>query len=318
MLSLTIWALIFVASMAVLVKASDWFTDSAEEIGVFFGLPVFVIGITIVALGTSLPELVSSVFAVLNNSSEIVVGNVLGSNIANIFLVLGVTAIVGKKLKITYELIHVDLPFLVGSSFLLGMCIFDMVFTFSEALLCIVGFFVYSIYTITSEEEHKDKEIIKEIKIKKKKKIGIKPFIVLFFSAIFIYLGAKYTIESVINLSEMLNIGKEIIALSAIALGTSLPELAVSINAARKNKPEIAVGNVLGSNIFNVLFVMGVPAMIGNLVIPRGVVSFSLPIMLIATLLYFFMTQDNELTKWEGFLLLLFYVFFIGSLFSLF
>ncbi|MCH8003971.1 MAG: calcium/sodium antiporter [Nanoarchaeota archaeon] len=320
MLEMLIWIAVFVASLFVLIKASGYFTDSAEKIGIFFGLPAFIVGVTIVAIGTSLPELISSIFAVLKNSSEIVVGNVVGSNITNILLILALAAIIGKKLKITFELIHVDLPILVGSAFLFAAMIWDGVFTLPEALLSIVGIIIYFLYTVNSEREHKDAEIKKEMKeeLRKKKKLDIKTIAILVVSAVFIFIGAKYTIESVIKLSEIFNLGKEIIAVSAVALGTSLPELAVSITAVRKGKPEIAVGNVLGSNIFNTFVVMGVPAFFGALIIPQSILTFGLPMMLIATLLFFFITQEKEITKWEGYLLLLFYVFFIGKLFSLF
>ena len=320
MLEILIWIAVFVASLFVLIKASGYFTHSAEKIGLFFGLPVFIVGVTIVAIGTSLPELISSIFAVLRNSSEIVVGNVVGSNITNIFLILGIAAIVGKKLKITYELIHVDLPILVGSAFLFAAMIWDGVFTLPEALLSIVGIIIYFLYTINSEKRHEDVEIKKEMKeeLRKKKKLDIKTIAILVVSAVFIFIGAKYTIESVIKLSEIFNLGKEIIAVSAVALGTSLPELAVSITAVRQGKPEIAVGNILGSNIFNTFVVMGVSAFFGALIIPQSILTFALPMMLIATLLFFFITQEKEVTKWEGYLLLLFYVFFIGKLFNLF
>ncbi|GAH33655.1 unnamed protein product, partial [marine sediment metagenome] len=124
-----IWIIVFVVSLFVLIKASDYFTHSAEKIGLFFGIPLFIVGATIVAVGTSLPELISSIFAVLRNSSEIVVGNVVGSNVANIFLVLGIAAIVGRRMKLTYELIHVDLPLLIGSAFLLAVTIWDGIFS---------------------------------------------------------------------------------------------------------------------------------------------------------------------------------------------
>ena len=320
MVEMLIWIAVFVASLFVLIKASDYFTDSAEKIGLFFGLPVFIVGVTIVAIGTSLPELISSIFAVLRNSSEIVVGNVVGSNITNIFLILCIASIVGKKLKITYELTHVDLPILVGSAFLFAAMIWDGVFTLPEALLSIVGIIIYFLYTVNSEREYKDVEIKKEMKeeLRKKKKLDIKTIAILVVSAVFIFIGARYTIESVIELSEIFNLGKEIIAVSAVALGTSLPELAVSITAVRKGKPEIAVGNILGSNIFNTFVVMGISALFGVLIIPQGILTFALPMMLIATLMFFFITQTKEVTKWEGYLLLLFYVFFIGKVFNLF
>jgi len=315
-----IWIIVFVVSLFVLIKASDYFTHSAEKIGLFFGIPLFIVGATIVAVGTSLPELISSIFAVLRNSSEIVVGNVVGSNIANIFLVLGIAAIVGRRMKLTYELIHVDLPLLIGSAFLLAVTIWDGIFSFPEALLCIAGIILYLLYTINTKSKHENIEIKKgpNEEVKQGRKLDWKTLVILAVSAFFIYFGAKYTVESVIKLSEIFNIGKEIIAISAVALGTSLPELMVTIAAAKKGKPEMAVGNILGSNIFNALAVMGIPALIGTLIIPHSILTFGLPMMLIATLLYFFITHDKEVTKWEGWLLVIFYVFFIGKLFSLF
>ena len=312
MLPLLIWIIVFVASLFCLIKSSDYFTDSAEKIGLYLGLPAFIVGVTIVAIGTSLPELASSIFAVLGNSSEIVVGNVVGSNITNIFLVLGITGIIGKKLKVTYELIHVDLPLLVGSAFLLAITVWDGIFTWPEALVCIGCFILYSVYIIKTQKKQET------TKPKKPRKLDWKTIGILIISAFFIYLGAKYTIESVIRLSEIFNIGTEIIAISAVALGTSLPELMVSITAAKKGKQEMAVGNILGSNIFNTLAVMGIPALIGVLIIPKSILTFGLPIMLIATLLYFFITQDREITNWEGWLLLIFYILFIAKLFNLF
>ncbi len=322
MLDLLMWIGIFIVAMLVLIKASDYFTDSAEKIGLWFGMPAFIVGVTIVSIGTSLPELISSIISVLNNSSEIVIGNVLGSNITNIFLVLGIAAIVAGKLEIFYELIHVDLPMLMASAFFVGVMLWDGTFTRGEALLCIAGFILYLLYTLSTAKD--DKEIKKETKkmMKKKPKIGFKTILVLIISGFFIYLGAKYTVDSVIQISEMLNIGKEIIAASAVALGTSLPELMVSVTAARKGKPEMAVGNVLGSNIFNAFAVMGIPTLFGTLIIPQNMLTFTLPLMLvsmmlISSFLYYFITLDKEITKWEGWILIIFYVFFICKLFGL-
>ncbi|MBT4723175.1 calcium/sodium antiporter [Candidatus Falkowbacteria bacterium] len=312
------WAVIFIVSIAVLIKASDFFTDSAEKIGIAFGIPAFIVGVTIVALGTSLPELVSSIIATVGGNTEIVAGNVIGSNIANILLVLALAAIFGKKLKIYFELIHVDLPLLIGSTFLLALTIIDGKFTWQEGVICLALLVVYITYTVYSQEKKPDEQIKKELSdVKKKRKIELKTWIILAVSCFFIYLGAKYTIDSVVKISEILNVAKELIAVSAIALGTSLPELMVSISAARKGKAEMAVGNVLGSNIFNALMVMGIPSLISTLIIPTSILMFSLPVLIIVTLLYFFITQDKEITRWEGWMLLIFYVFFIGKLFSL-
>ena len=138
--------------------------------------------------------------------------------------------------------------------------------------------------------------------------------IMLIISAFFIYIGAKFTVDSLVVIAGLFNIGSEIIAVSALALGTSLPELMVSVQAARNGKPEIAVGNILGSSIFNALGVMGIAGLFGVLPISSSILTFALPMMLIATLLYYFITEDNEITKWEGWFLILFYIFFIGKL----
>lgn len=322
-MEILIWSVVFFASLAILVKASDFFTDAAEEIGLFFKLNPFLIGVTIVAVGTSLPELISSFFAVLNGASEIVSGNVVGSNITNICLILGVTALVGKKMKLDYEIISVDLPILISSTFILGLLIYDGKFTFIEAILCLVGIVIYFIRTVISEskseKEKKEEQAVEEY-VKEdlhwSKRSPNKEFMILLVSGFFIFLSAKYTIDSVVRISELLEIGTEIIAASIIALGTSLPELAVSLTAAKKGKAEIAVGNILGSNIFNALGVMGISGLFGVLLIPTSIITFGLPMMIIATFVFLFMTQDKEITHWEGYFLLLLYILYLGKIFN--
>ncbi|MFO7711061.1 MAG: calcium/sodium antiporter [Candidatus Woesearchaeota archaeon] len=301
-----LWILVFVASLAALVKSSDYFTESAERLGIHFGIPSFIVGVTIVAVGTSLPELISSLFAVYKGSSEIVFGNAVGSNIANIFLVLGAAAVIGKNFKIKHRILDVDLPLLVGSAFLLTIFAWDGQFTAMEGILSLIALVIYLAYTFQTEG----------IEAEKKDGQPLKETIILIVSGVFIFLGAHFTIESVIQISRIFQIGTELIAVSAIALGTSLPELMVTFQAARKGNPEIAVGNVLGSNIFNTLAVMGIPALFSTLIITEEMLYFSLPVMLMATVLYFFMTQDRKMTRWEGYLLLLFYVVFLIKIIS--
>jgi cation:H+ antiporter len=319
MLTSLFWLVIFIMSLAVLIKASDFFTDSAEKIGLAFDIPTFIVGVTIVALGTSLPELITSIVAVFKDSSEIVVGNVVGSNIANIFLIFGITAIAAKKMTITHNIIKVDLPFLVGSAFLIAITGWDGSFNRAEAVLCLAGIASYLLYTVNTREKQENLEKVEEIRgAKKEPSLSWTTWAILFSSAFFIYIGARYTVESIIKLSEILNLGKEVIAVSAVALGTSLPELVVSLTAAKKGNPGIAVGNVLGSNIFNSFAVIGIPALMGTLVVPQSIIAFSLPVMLIATFLFVLITQDKEISQWEGWLLLIFYIFFIGKLFKVF
>lgn len=311
--------IIFIISLAVLVKAADFFTEAAERIGILAGLPPFIVGVTIVSLGTSIPELISSILGVFQGVSEVVVSNVIGSNIANICLVLGVASIISiKSLRVAYDLVSVDLPLFVGSAFLLALMIRDQSFSTGEALLLIIGYLVYLFYTLRGsdpDDAQPPEHQAEEETVNKSVAIG-QQLVLLSLSSVFIFLGARYTINSLIQISEVLNIGKEIIAVSAVALGTSLPELLVTASAARKGKAEVAIGNVLGSNIFNIFVVMGISGLMGQLTIPSAVIATGIPTLLAATLLMFFATQDRKLTVWEGWLFVLLYGWFIGNTFN--
>ena len=312
----------FVAGIAALVKASDVFTEAAERLGLALGFPPFIIGVTIISIGTSLPELISSLFALSENVSEVVIGNVVGSNIANIFLVVGTAAIVSKKgIDITYDLVTVDLPLFVGSAFLLTLEVWDGDFTKGEALLLVLAYGMYLLYIANNSQEedggetNTDDEAEGETE-EQSKGFLLKQLALIGLSATFIYFGANFTIDAVIGLSKLFKVGEEIIAVSAIALGTSLPELIVTLNAARKGKAELAVGNVLGSNIFNTFMVMGIPGLVGHLDIPRTIVTESVPTMIAGTILLFFVAQDKKLTIWEGWLFYIMYIWFIGETFN--
>jgi len=220
-MSIQIWIAIFVVSLIVLLKASDWFITAAEKIGLSLGIPSFIVGVTIVAAGTSLPELVTSIFSVLENSSEIVVGNVVGSNITNILLVLGLTAIVGKKIEIDFDIMNIDMPLFIGSAFLLWFCIYDNHFSTMEAVICLIGLFIFLAYTFGADKEEPDEG-------EEQVKLDWKVFGMLLLGGIGIKYGAEYTVKSIVAISDELNIAKEAIALSAVAFGTSLPEIIVS------------------------------------------------------------------------------------------
>ncbi|MEO0408063.1 MAG: calcium/sodium antiporter [Cyanobacteria bacterium P01_A01_bin.135] len=308
---------LFIVSLAVLVKASDLFTDAAERLGMALGLPPFIIGVTIVSVGTSLPELISSLFAVAEGAPEVVVSNAVGSNIVNIFFVIGTAAILCKGiLTITYNLVNIDLPLFVGSAFLLGLAALDLTFSRGEAVLFLMGYVVYTIYVTLGSRQPSEAVDAPEAAAEKRKGL-LRNGAVVVISALFIFLGARYTINSLIQISDTLQIGREVIAVTAVALGTSLPELLVTINAAMKGQAEIVVGNVLGSNIFNTFVVMGVPGLVQELPVPQSTLATSLPVMLAGTVLMFFATQDKQLSSWEGWLFIIIYVWFIGSTFGI-
>jgi len=317
-LTLLLWIIVFVVALAVLLKSSDYFTDAAEKIGIRLGLPQFIIGVTIVAVGTSLPELISSIIAVTKDASEIVIGNVVGSNIANILLILGITAIYARKVETAYDLLRIDLPILFASALFVFITCYDGNFSFLEGIIGIAALATYFIYAALQHSDSKVSrtEVAEEKKELKRQGLRIQ-FLILAVSGLFIFLGAKYVVDSVVNISDILNIAKEVIAITAVAVGTSLPELIVSISAARKGNAGMAFGNVLGSNIFNSFAVLGIPSLIGIVAVPQSVIMFSIPVMLGITVLYIFMVQDRQLTIWEGIILVLAYILYIGKIFGI-
>jgi cation:H+ antiporter len=311
---LLLWALVLAVSLAVLVKASDWFTAAAERLGLALGMPAFMVGATIVALGTSLPELVAAVLAVIRGASEIVAGNVVGSNVANLLLVLGLAAVFHGHLRVRFELVKVDLPFLAGSAFFLALVLSDGRVGRAEAALSLAGLAIYVWYALRGRPPAAAAPADETAPASRP--AWVRTFLVLAASAGLIYLGADFTVRSVVEIADLAGIGAEVVAATAIALGTSLPEIAVTIAAARRGRPEIAVGNVLGSNVFNSFAVVGVSGLVGPLVVPESIIDFALPVMVLATVLAFFVTMEKEMTKWEGWLMILFYVYFIGALFN--
>lgn len=301
---------IFVVSLAALLKASDWFVDSAEAVGLSLGIPPYIIGVTIVAFGTSLPELATSIASVYSDNSEIVVGNVIGSNISNIALVLGLTAVVVKKIEMEYNIWHIDIPFLWGSAFLLWFALSDYQVSVFECILFLIGIVIFLSYSFkgedgdgTEEEEDRPPALPRH-------------YILLILGGLLVWLGAHYTIFAIQEISGRLGIAPKLIALSAVAIGTSLPEVIVSLSAARRGKASIAVGNVLGSNIFNTYIVMGIPGLLGDLDIPEDITAFYLPLMIVMTILFGVMANNRKITRWEGMVLLLFYALFMVQIFT--
>lgn len=318
---LVLWISLFILSLAILIFSADKFTTAAEKIGLHYHISPFIVGITIVSIGTSLPELASGVIAVLQESSEIVVGNVVGSNISNIFLILGLSAIVAtwkKPLTFQFDFASPDLPLFILSVLFLWYFVVDGTFGMLEAILFLIAYIAYMAYSIhIAKNSKKQKNTLVEKHISKLQPQGfpIKSFIILVVGGIFIYLGARFTVDSILQISSQLNIGSEIIALSAVALGTSLPELSVSLAAARKRKFELALGNIIGSNIFNTLIVMAIPTFVGSLVVPKQILFFHVPLMVGGSTLLLLMLLDKRITKWKGVFLCLFYIVFILEMF---
>ncbi|WP_116106770.1 calcium/sodium antiporter [Lewinella sp. IMCC34191] len=304
-MELAIQAGIFFVAIAALLWSSDRFVESAERIGLSLGISPFIIGVTIVAFGTSLPELATSIVSVMEGASQIVVGNVVGSNITNIALVLGLTAVVVKNIDLEYNLWHIDIPFLWGSAFLLYFSVMDGDLSLFESALFMGGIVIFLAYSL-KDQEKPDKE--------DRPHAGTKDYLLLLLGGAVVSISATYVIDAITNISLLLNIAPSVIALSAVAVGTSLPEVAVSLAAARKGKASIAVGNALGSNIFNTFIVMAIPRLIGPLTIPQSIIDVYLPLMIVMTVLLGVMSNNRKITRWEGYVLLLFYAWYFSAI----
>lgn len=310
---LIIWIIIFIISLIFLVKSADWLLESAEKIGFSFGMSPFLIGITIVGVGTSMPELVSSLFAVFGGVTEIVVANALGSNIANIFLIVGISVLVAKNLTVTKNLIDLDIPMLISSTALFYMAAYDGKITLIEALLLITAYISYVLFTIFIKEAHEQVDDLNHLEKAKRK-----DHMWLVISLILISVSANYLIDAVIAISDILKIAPAIISITAVAVGTSLPELFVSVKAARAGKSEVALGNIFGSNIFNILMVVGIPALFADLSIDAKTVSIGLPVLILTTVLFAFSGISKKIHMQEAVFYLIIYVLFMGKLFELF
>ena len=298
---------IFIVSLSVLLYASRIFTNAAEKIGLLLGLSPFMIGLVIVSVGTSLPELISGIIATNAGKSEIAAGNVLGANVSNLLLLLGITTLASKKtIELGETYIFIDLHFMLGSTLMIGLFLWDGTLTWKEGVLLLVGFILYQIHILKSkkvvEKEKQDKADSKE----KIKQVGI-----MALAGIGVFLGADYTITSIISISTSLEINEAIISATVLSLGTTLPELAVSYSAAKAGKAQIAIGNILGSCIFNSLLVLGTSSLFGEITLPENMRAFSIIFVIGSAVFFYLLSQDKKINKFEGLLFILFYFTFI-------
>jgi cation:H+ antiporter len=299
---------IFVIALCGLLLAARYFTTAAEQIGLYFNMPAFIIGVFIVGVGTSLPELVSGVFAVSQGVSEILPGNIMGANISNILLITGLVAYLNRKdIVLSQAYVFVHLHYLLGAFFMLTLIVYDQEIRWLEALLGLLAFLAYSFYLVQPEE-------VINAAIKSTSSAKVFPFravLLLLLSGLGIYFGAKYTVASISTIASSLQIAPSVIALTLLSIGTTLPELAVNISAIRRGNAEMAIGNVLGSCIFNTLSIPAVASWFGPIQVPSELLSFSLPVMLASGLFFYLLTQDKRISRWEGLIFILIYALFL-------
>ncbi len=300
-------ALLFVSALGILLVSANFFTNAAEGIGRWLKLSPFVIGVFIVGIGTSLPELVSAILSVRAGASEIVPGNIMGSSISNLLLITGIVAVMARpEIRLGSKYILIDLHYLLGAFAFFWLVAHDGTITWAEAIIGPVLFVVYSIYLI----KHGADEVPPSDAGSKAER-PVKHIMVLLLAGLGIYFGADLTVSSITSIAEQLGLAPSLIALTVLSLGTTLPELAVNVSAIRKGKAEMAVGNVLGSCIFNTLVIPSAASAFGEVDVPVSLVAFSMPVMLGAGLFFYLITLDKRISRWEGWLFAGLYVLFM-------
>jgi len=303
------WIGILVAALFVLVRGADLFVAGAKQIGVAFGMSSFAIGVLIVGLGTSVPELASSIAAVLAGTTEIVIANAVGSNITNILLIVGVLAAFGGPILISRNLLQTELPIFFIATVHFLASVYDGVIDRVESLLLVGTLIAYIWYLLSSSQKT---EVSKDTEERMGVQIKSIIFIVLGLTAVLV--GAHYTVSMAVNIATGLSVPIGLVSIAAIAIGTSLPELFVSLQAIRNNEADLAIGNIFGSNAFNILMVVGVPGLFVPLVADVVVMELGILILLAASLILFVTGLARQIQKWEGVMMLLFFAFFLVKL----
>lgn len=313
--------LLFVIGFVLLIKGADWLVDGASALAKRFNISDLVIGLTIVSFGTSAPELFVNVYSSYVGNTGITIGNILGSNIANILLILGVSSLI-FPLAVQKNTTWKEIPFSLLAAIMVGIMAADYyldgipvsAITRSEGLVLLSFFIIFMYYifeTSKSEQQENSKNISDETNNHNQPIYKSILFILLGLTGL--SLGGKWIVDGAVSIATTLGVSQSLIGLTIIAVGTSLPELATSAIAAYKKNADIAVGNVVGSNIFNVFWILGVSSIINN--IPFDQKNFiDIGITIFASLLLFlfmFIGKKHILQRWQGILFLLLYITYI-------
>ncbi|MBR2712131.1 MAG: calcium/sodium antiporter [Bacilli bacterium] len=302
-----IYILLLIVGFILLIKGADILVDGASSLAENFKVPKMVIALTIVAFGTSAPELAVSIQAVIAGNSDIVLGNVVGSNILNILLILGVSSLFAP-LGVKTNTVHKEIPITILISSLLMVLAFDNMYDSSVTNvisrtdgIVILLFFSVFLYYLFSIMRNRDKDEETNPKYKILPSLGL-----LILGLAGIIFGSDFVVDNASSIAKVLGVSDKMISLTVVALGTSLPELVTSVQAARKGENDIAIGNVIGSNIFNIGFVIGIPATFIGAVNASGFNYIDMLTMIISAVLLFILTIKNEkIERREGIVMLL-------------
>ena len=302
--------LLFIAGLALLLKGSSFLVDGSSGIAKRLGIPEMVIGLTVVAFGTSLPELGVSVIATFSGSHGVALGNVVGSNIANIGLVLGLSAAI-YPLAVSQSAIRRDIPITILSAALLLAIAMTGGFNWMAGALLLACFSAFLAYTVRVAKKSRLEYLKRAAGIRAPGGLG-KNSALAAVGIAGVLAGAWLLVYSGTYIASAFGISDAVIGLTIIAVGTSLPELVTSVVAAMKRKPDIAVGNVVGSNIFNALFVLGIASLVAPIPVLGMLTEMAIMVMLSAVLVPF-VARKGKVTRLQGAILLAAYALFVAS-----
>ena len=295
--------------IALLYLGSEWMVKGAASLAFSFSIRPIIIGLTVVAFATSAPELLVSLIAAVKDSSGVSLGNILGSNVANIGLVLGASALV-RPLAVDKKLVRREIPFMIGASGLFWLVSLDGRIARVDGIILLAGlafFLILGIITARRSEETKD-----DITVPEKRKVFWHIFLILIGMGGLV-VGASLTVNSAIFIARRVGLSEIFIGLSIVAVGTSLPELATSVVAGARGEHDLSIGNIVGSNVFNVCMVMGTVGLFNPISVDRGLMRFEFPAMfLLSLILLVFSRTGFTLSRLEGLFFILSFFLFIG------
>ena len=299
--------ILLIVGFVILIKGSDFFVDGSSNIASILKIPTLIVGLTIVAFGTSAPEAAVSITSSLSGNNALAVSNVIGSNLFNMMLIIGLCALL-RELKIGRDVLNKDLPFLVViTAILFGFIIIEWSISRVEGIILFLLIIGYVSYLVYSAKKTKEAQIVE------KPKMGLLRSIIYIIGGMAgIIIGADFVVDSASYIAMAFGMSETLVGLTIVAIGTSLPELVTSLTALKKEENQLIIGNVIGSNIFNILFVLGASSIISPITInPNMIVDIAL--MLGVTILFFIFgkTQDKY-DKKEGFILVALFIAYMA------
>ncbi len=296
-----------VLGFVLLVKGSEFFVDGAASVATKLGIPQLIIGLTIVAMGTSAPEAAVSITAAFEGSADITIGNIVGSNILNILIILGIASVI-VPIAVAKSTIKYEIPYMILCSIILIAFGFDGKIELLDGVILWGLFILYLAYLFVRAKRNKeDNEDIKSLE-------GWKQWLFIIGGIAAIILGSKLAVYGATEAARLIGISERVIGLTIVALGTSLPELFTSVTAARKGNADIAIGNVVGSNIFNILFIVGTTALVAVVPYDGKFMIDSIVMVLSGIILLLFVLAWKQLTRIGGIVMLLCYGAYFGYL----